>query len=61
MTMFAEPVLATAAEERMEGGVQCRREYIQGHYMQGGTEHLRTKEAGYPYTEPEDREVWGGI
>ena len=62
MTMFAEPVLASAAEERMEGGAgACRREYAgyhQQHQGAGTPGHLRgAKEGGYPYPEPEDREV----
>ena len=64
MTMFAEPVLASAAEERMEGGAgACRREYAgyhQQHQGAGTPDHLRgAKEGGYPYPEPEDREVRG--
>ena len=67
MTMFAEPVLASAAEERMEGGAgACRREYAgyhQQHQGAGTPDHLRgAKEGGYPYPEPEDREVrQGGV
>ena len=49
--MFAEPVLASAAEERMDGA-GCRREY--GHYHQQGPKD------GYTYPE-EDREVGAGL
>ena len=65
MTMFAEPILATSAEERMErAGMDCRtRDY--GHHYPGHTgghtghgdtpDHLRDK--SYHYSDSEDREV----
>ena len=65
MTMFAEPILATSAEERMErAGMDCRtRDY--GHHYPGHTgghtghgdtpDHLRDK--SYHYSDSDDREV----
>ena len=65
MTMFAEPVLASAAEERMERMEGCRRggemencrprDYH--HYPQhhDTPDHLRDK--NYHYSDTEDREV----
>ena len=49
----------------MEGGAgACRREYAgyhQQHQGAGTPDHLRgAKEGGYPYPEPEDREVGQG-
>ena len=53
MTMFAEPILASSAEERMEG---MRRDYHQ-HYPQHHEtpDHLREK--NYHYSDSDDREV----
>ena len=68
MTMFAEPVLASAAEERMERMEGCRRgaemencrprDYH--HYPQhhDTPDHLREK--NYHYSDNDDREVGGG-
>ena len=65
MTMFAEPILASSAEERMErAGMDCRtRDY--GHHYPGHTgghtghgdtpDHLRDK--SYHYSDSDDREV----
>ena len=52
MTMFAEPILASSAEERMEG---MRRDYH--HYPQHHEtpDHLREK--NYHYSDSDDREV----
>ena len=65
MTMFAEPILASSAEERMErAGMDCRtRDYGHhypghsgGHTGHGDTpDHLRDK--SYHYSDNDDREV----
>ena len=64
MTMFAEPILASSAEERMErAGMDCRtRDYghhypgHSGHTGHGDTpDHLRDK--SYHYSDNDDREV----
>ena len=53
--MFAEPILASSAEERMEG---MRRDYH--HYPQHHEtpDHLREK--NYHYSDSDDREVGRG-
>ena len=63
MTMFAEPILASSAEERMEGMRRdmenCRpRDYH--HYPQHHEtpDHLREK--NYHYSDSDDREVGRG-
>ena len=56
MTMFAEPILASSAEERMRDMENCRpRDYH--HYPQHHEtpDHLRDK--NYHYSDSEDREV----
>ena len=67
MTMFAEPVLASAAEERMERMEGCRRGEMENcrprdyhHYPQhhDTPDHLRDK--NYHYSDNDDREVGGG-
>ena len=64
MTMFAEPILASSAEERMEGMRRdmenCRpRDYH--HYPQHHEtpDHLREK--NYHYSDSDDREVGRGM
>ena len=55
MTMFAEPILASSAEERMEGMRRDPRDYH--HYPQhhDTPDHLREK--SYHYSDSDDREV----
>ena len=59
MTMFAEPILASSAEERMRDMENCRpRDYH--HYPQHHEtpDHLREK--NYHYSDSDDREVGRG-
>ena len=66
MTMFAEPILASSAEERMErAGMECRTRDYGGHHYPGHSghgghgdtpDHLRDKGYHYPDSDT-DREV----